>query len=1399
MHEAEAAVPGDIETNYGTLGSLANAYYPDYQVNVGAFLRQMPGALANDPDPSVFLRGPSNSGTATNALIVPHTSPFATVKAPFTLECWMMATNEGTGQGDILSQADGSKTQGFRIYYQNNNTGNVAGLAYFGAASVGLTFTAGSASNQWHHLVWTCDARTNMAVYFDGVQGGVGGSKTTVAEVGKFRPDTHEPFAVGTGLGFQRAFSGLVDEVAIYTNVITDISQHYSDGTGGSAGAYYQDVINDSPAVYLRMNSFAYSVPSGPWPALVNYGQTNGVAVNNGVYTPGTIPGNVAGALYNNFPQNLSSANVAQLSGVSSFADAGYAPAYNPTGTTPFTVAAIFRGNPTDTNRVQSIVGHGTNSWELGMTVNGFVAFNSGTNSTAVVATGTGIGDLVSTTTGYDDGNWHTVAAVHNGTTNVLYLDGVPNNTNILGAANNVGNSLDVIIGSDPCYTNTPIGLGRQFAGQVCDVAFFTNALTAAQVLSLSSNLAYVVAITKQPVSSTNNQNTAYTNTVVASGTAPAYQWFQSTDGGNTYSPFAGQTNANLIFNPLLASDAGDWYVVVTNNYSSVTSVVVSLTINSSPIFTQNLPYTNLVLYAGGSATFSVLAAGAQPLYYYWFTNGVFAAVTNTSFTLTNVSGTSNLTNVYCLASNFVGTASAGMNVTILSNPALYPSAIIADLPIGFWRLNEGPDDGNGNQGVTAHDYWRGNNGYYTNTTLAGTGYNPNEPAETSALFGTLAIADSDVFGIPTNVDFSAANGSSRTFSVECWVKGIQQFNDAGIVTKGYGGAEQFDLDCGSDTITALNPTAHSFRWLVRNSAGAAFGVSSSINPADGAWHHLVGVCDEANGYLALYIDGLLMGTSTITPGSGILSSPRAMTIGSRSSTSTANNNWQFIGNMDDVSVYNYALSSNQVVAHYSAAEVPAFILVQPTNLNVTASQNGTVAFSAIAGGAQPIGYQWFDANTATPVLASATIGGSTNATLVLNNLQSSDSYYLQVTNYFGTNVSSTINLNVVSGQPQIYTDLQSQYSVLQGSTVLLPVAAYGTLPMTNQWQRSDLNMVSWTNVVNGGRITGSQSNVLTIANVQPSDAGDYQLTIANGAGGAASTVATLTVLPQPVNFYGTGQDWTANGSARFNNGYLSLTDPNNGGGTSSFFFQIPQYIGAFQAGFTYQAKSAGNGLADGATFCLQDDPRGVTAIASGGGGLGVGNAGGTGQITPSVELMLDIFGGSGYAVGTNGVNLPTSGATSPNFAAPGSVQLNSGHPITITVNYANGQMALTFTDTTTTTSFSTNLFVGDITKALGTNTAYIGFTGGYGGQTSVQTITNFTFVSIPTASIQLNSGNALVAWPGPVLGYLLQQNSDLTSPNWSDVTNVDTVVNSQHQVVVPSDGTNMFYRLLLQ
>ena len=80
--------------------------------------------------------------------------------------------------------------------------------------------------------------------------------------------------------------------------------------------------------------------------------------------------------------------------------------------------------------------------------------------------------------------------------------------------------------------------------------------------------------------------------------------------------------------------------------------------------------------------------------------------------------------------------------------------------PLGYWRLNEKPDDGSGNNGAICTDYQSGNNGIYTNVYLdQASAYSPTtDPAETSVQFGTFNLGSSDAnsIGGNTNIDFSS-------------------------------------------------------------------------------------------------------------------------------------------------------------------------------------------------------------------------------------------------------------------------------------------------------------------------------------------------------------------------------------------------------------------------------------------------------------------------------------------------------------------------------------------------------------------------------------------------------------------------------------------------------------------
>ena len=104
--------------------------------------------------------------------------------------------------------------------------------------------------------------------------------------------------------------------------------------------------------------------------------------------------------------------------------------------------------------------------------------------------------------------------------------------------------------------------------------------------------------------------------------------------------------------------------------------------------------------------------------------------------------------------------------------------------------------------------------------------------------------------------------------------------------------------------------------------------------------------------------------------------------------------------------------------------------------------------------------------------------------------------YTVGVTNDFGGTISAPAALNLY---PAILTQPASQ-TVPAGSNVTFTVNAAGSLPLSYQWR------------FNGNTIVGNSASSLSKANVQPSDAGGYDVIVTNAFGSVTSTVATLTV-----------------------------------------------------------------------------------------------------------------------------------------------------------------------------------------------------------------------------------------------------------------------------------------------
>jgi hypothetical protein len=70
--------------------------------------------------------------------------------------------------------------------------------------------------------------------------------------------------------------------------------------------------------------------------------------------------------------------------------------------------------------------------------------------------------------------------------------------------------------------------------------------------------------------------------------------------------------------------------------------------------------------------------------------------------------------------------------------------------------------------------------------------------------------------------------------------------------------------------------------------------------------------------------------------------------------------------------------------------------------------------------------------------------------------------------------------------------------------------------------------------------------------------------------------------------------------------------------------------------------------------------------------------------------------------------------------------------------------------------------------------------------------------VSLPAAAlaVEANGTNAILVWPSPPGDFVLQQNSNLATTNWTTVLRSLLFSNGLNQVTVPSTSSNLFYRL---
>ncbi len=609
-------------------------------------------------------------------------------------------------------------------------------------------------------------------------------------------------------------------------------------------------------------------------------------------------------------------------------------------------------------------------------------------------------------------------------------------------------------------------------------------------------DIAMASAPAVSPTNSPVYAGTVETLTEAATGQAPLfYNWRTDGGSGGALTNIPGATVSNLTINTAgFGAGTYSYDVVVSNSVNASTSAAVALDVvaASLPVVVSNIAPGKAVADVGGQQTFSAIFAGTLPIYYQWqadtghgITN--IPNATNASLTLTDLQ-LANGGYYEVLASNSVGgPVSSSLATLTVVTAAPFASAVEAANPMGYWRLNETGITSGGT--LAAADTTGKFNGVYGSASTDGvpgpapsTGYPGFEASNTGAEF-TYGEANSYVTVPPLNLN-------ANTVTITTWVYPIgTPANYSGIVFCRNGGdASGFCFtDNGQIGYTWNQNNQDTWSWM------------SGLVPPPGEWSFIALVVSPNNAIAYLCnIGGVSSATNEVASTSEAFTSS---TLIGDDNADGGNGDRTFNGMMDEVAIFNYALTQNQILTLYFSAfggapQVGA-AAASPSNMVFAGAD---VTLSAAVFGLGPFQYQW-QSN-------GMNLAGATAATLEIPNAQVADSgtYDLVVANNSGTNQSLPLVLTVSAASAPVFEQEPSPPSItsyVNGLATFTSVVN-GSPPMSLQWRLDGTNVPSQT------------ASTLTLPNLQASEAGTYTLLASNALGTNLSTPVTLTVLPPP-------------------------------------------------------------------------------------------------------------------------------------------------------------------------------------------------------------------------------------------------------------------------------------------
>ena len=357
---------------------------------------------------------------------------------------------------------------------------------------------------------------------------------------------------------------------------------------------------------------------------------------------------------------------------------------------------------------------------------------------------------------------------------------------------------------------------------------------------------------------------------------------FPSVNYGGTGGWFRGHGGGLSTVSPALNTD----HVVITGNRAAHgvnpapngfdnASTISGFILTDKPVVTMSPQ--SLLAGRGDTVTLSAYAIGVPPLSYHWRKNGVpipgSTTLTNPAFTVETAADGGNfdlvVTNLYGSATSAVSVVTVN-ELTIQSgkNFVLDTSSVIE---------NDGDDLG---------------------ATWLASSTDANSRTQTGVM--SFAAASSDQIFVPGVTNYETSTGT-----IMFWMR------SSGVLNSGNGPAALFSELTNADGLLIEQNTDGS---IGVTNAGIGTEVSTGSSSSDNNWHHIAVVYDQTlSGDVYIYVDGVQQtGAGNFNAWSWQANQPIQLGL-------SASGGQPFNGILDDVRVYNEALTPTQIASVYSS------------------------------------------------------------------------------------------------------------------------------------------------------------------------------------------------------------------------------------------------------------------------------------------------------------------------------------------------------------------------------------------------------------------------------------------------------------------------------------------------